>query len=237
MKKLTLTALMIFGVITLFAQNHKGWWQVGASLGGADYNNSYSETSYSYIPTTYSSKGNGFSLYVNPTLGYYVTDKLVLGGSVYLSPYTGKYTNSQSNSTATSETKYSYFAISIGPMLKCYLGKNQGKGMPYFMVDENMTWYPGYKSTYTSSTGGGSTDRYDKYSYWNTDAVLGYEHFLNEHIGLNFAVGYRYTYYKYTVNVDQITGTDYKYSSKGHYHDATFSLGLVMHLDWHKRRK
>ena len=240
MKKVMMSALALTLVITATAQNKKGNWLVGASLGSGSFGFGKSESSYSLSPTVSKSDYNSFSLAIFPSIGKYITDKAVIGIEPSIGFYSSKSDGSSSTSSATSTTKYSYPYFSIGPFGRFYFGKLNEKGMPFGQVNFGITFYPGLETTYTYSGPSPYTQKtkYENYVPWNVGARLGYEHFLNNVIGIQYYIGYSHNSYDYDYEVNYTSGggTDYT----GHYEsDAgsiNFGAGLLIHLNCNKKK-
>ncbi len=241
MKKISICALALLTAFTMQAQNKKGNLLAGVNFGGSGISFGNSETSYSYIPSTlFKQKNNSFSLSINPNIGFYISDNFVVGGNITINPYTYKYDNSNTGSTTTSQSKYHAIYLGIGPYGRFYFGDNKGKGMPFLQVNTGINFVPGYKYDYTTSTGSNDyTEKYNSYTSWNAEAQLGYEHFINEIIGIQYALGYSYRYYKYTTSVDFVSSglTDYASSYKNNSGSINFTVGLAIHLSCKKKVK
>ena len=113
----------------------------------------------------------------------------------------------------------------------------------------------------SNSSGTKYTYKYKKYSSWNAGAQIGYEHFLNSAIGLQYYLGYSFSHYQTISEYDYPTGTDYTYDSqlaaqrpsaasharilgrgiclrgKSNSNGISFGVGLQIHLDWLNKKK
>jgi hypothetical protein len=69
----------------------------------------------------------------------------------------------------------------------------------------------------------------------SADIQLGYEHYLNPTIGLQYYVGYSFDAYSYDTKYDYVTGTDPDYTYKSYYHGFSFGVGLQIHLSPEKK--
>jgi hypothetical protein len=218
--------------IQVFAQNKKGNMIVGTNFGIVQYSTGTTESSNSLSSNVSKNKGNSFYLSVNPNIGFYLNDKTVLGGGITLAPYTSKNDNTSTGTATTTTTKTTYFYVGIGPYLREYLGTNNDKGMPFVQLNAGINFYPGYKNTYSNSTNTFAyTYKYSGYTNWMLGAQVGYEHFLNNIIGLIYSIGYSYYNYNYDYNVDYtIGGTDYTGTSKGNTSYINVNIGLNVHL-------
>lgn len=228
-----LGALALLSVITLQAQNKKGNLMIGTYVGSGSYVSSNYKTTYSYSPTEYKSEYKTFNIGIGPEVGWYITDRLVIGTSLNLSYYhqTSKSTNS--SSTSSSSGTYSYFSFSAGPSVWLYLGKNNDKGMPFVWLGGGIGFYPSDNSSYKNDP---LTYDYSykskNYVFWNFGPRVGYEHFFNKHFGLQYYIGYNYNHSSYKYNVTYTTGgTDYSYKTKYNSGGVTFGVGVNLHLD------
>jgi hypothetical protein len=236
MKRILFFMIAMIICSQLFAQNKKGNWVAGTSFGSTGYSSGENESSNSTSTNVSKSESNSFYFSLNPYLGKYVTDNVVVGASVSLSPYSSKSDNSSTGSSTTYEYKTSYFYVGVGPFARFYLMSKNPKGAPYIQVNTGLNFYPGYKSTYTPNTGTGYKVTYDKYTSWNAGAAVGYEHFLNAVIGFFYTLGYSYNHNNYEYTYDYVSGTDFTGKSESHSHNITFAVGLNIHLQSLKKK-
>ena len=239
MKKISICVLALLTVFTIQAQNKKGNHLVGVSVGSGSYNSNKNDYFYSTSTTTYNGDSKNFSIGIGPEVGWYLTDNFVVGTYLGLSYYHSKYNSGNSVTTVTSNSNSSSLYFSMGPYARLYLGKNNSKGMPYISLLTGLSFYP--------SDNGESSNSINTYHYtyktknyfsWNIGPRVGYEHFLNQHIGLHYYLGYNYTKYKTKYDYDYtVGGTDYSYTYNSHTHNITFGVGLQIHLDCEKKKK
>ena len=109
--------------------------------------------------------------------------------------------------------------------------------MPYAEVGAAINFYPGYKGEYIPGTGTGYTYDYEDYHPWSASAELGYEHFLNSFIGLQYYIAYSYYKYKYNTVYHTPSLPDASYFAEGHTNSITFGVGLKVHLDCARKKK
>jgi hypothetical protein len=232
MKRFFLPLFALLIVTGASAQNKQGNWIVGTSIGSAGYNFSHSNSTYSYIPgTEYINDGTGFNIGIFPNAGYYVTDRLVIGAEVDLSINTSKSNGSESPGAATSTSKTNYAGVGLSPFGRLYFSENK-TGSPFAQIDGGIMFYPGYKTTYSNSGGTEYTAEYKNYHPIHLGARVGYEHFINTVVGIEYYLGYQHSFYNYDYFVDYkgATGTDYSSSYKSNSGNLTFGAGLVIHL-------
>ena len=237
MKKTGICALALFTAFTIQAQNKKGNFLVGTSIGGAGISFGSSESNTAGSTTISKSDNSSFNISVYPTVGLYVSDNVVIGTYFSLGFYHSKNDNSNNISTATSTNKSSYGSFGLGPFARFYFGDNKGKGMPWTEVNTGISFYPGYKGEYTPSTGTGYKYEYKKYHPWNAGVKVGYEHFINPTIGIQYYVGYSYSQYKYDTFYDYPSIPDVTYEYKSNSSNINFGVGLQVHLMCTKKGK
>src|SRR5258708_23978173 len=158
MKRIFFPMIAMIICFQSFAQNKKGYCIVGTSIGSTGYSTGSSESSNSSSSTVTKTDNNSFYLSINPYMGKYVTDNIVVGAGLTLAPYSSK-----STVTGSYESKFSYFLIQIGPFARFYFGDKNSKGSPFIQVNTGLNFYPGYKSTFAPSSRTVYTATYDKY--------------------------------------------------------------------------
>lgn len=235
MKKLSLLVAGCFSLLSAFSQVEKGTKLVGVGLGSISYTNSDSRTTYSNTPTIYNSDGNSFSISINPNVAWFVADNLAVGAGVSVSFYSSKSNSSNTGSTTTSESKSTQPSFYIGPLARYYFG-GSSKGMPFAQVNFQYGIYGG-KSESKTSTGASSETKTKPKGDWNAGATFGYEHFLNQNIGLFASVGFNYGKSKTSYEYRPSTGTGYDYTSEYSRFYIPVNVGLQVHILGKKNRK
>lgn len=234
MKKITLCVCMLMGIF-MNAQTEKGNMLVGVGIGSISFTSSDSETTYSNTPTEYNSKGNSFSISVNPNVAWFIADNFALGGGVSLSFYSSKSDSDNTGSTTTSESKSTQPAFYIGPMARYYFGKS-ASGKPFVQANAQYG-IAGGKSESSTSTGASSETSTKPKGDWNAGATIGYEHFLNQYVGLYFSIGVNYGQSKTSYEYRPSTGTGYDYTSTYSRVYVPVNVGLQVHLPCRKANK
>jgi len=237
MKNLLSAAIALIISMQLFSQNKKGNWMVGTYIGSTGASFGKSESSASGSPTINKSKGNSFNIGVGPSIGYYFSDNMVIGTSFGLSYYNSKSDNSNTTTTNTYESKYHYVYFSLGPYGRFYLGKNNGKGMPFVQLNAGISLYPGYKGEYNPSTGTGYTYETEDYHPLYAGVQFGYEHFLNTVLGLQYYIGYSYSHSDYNTVYHYPSSPDISYNNTNNNHNINFGVGLVLHFECTKKKR
>jgi hypothetical protein len=227
MKKILFLALLISSTSTI-AQFSKGDKLVGVGFGGLSYTNSDSKTSYSNTPTVYNSDGNSFSISVNPSVAWFVQDRLAVGGSISVSFYTSNSESSNTSSSNTSTSKYNQPAVYIGPYARLYFG-GSAKGMPFVQANAQYGFYGG---TSTSKTSGGSSSETTTKPKgdWNAGLAFGYEHMITPNVGFYGSLGFNYGKSKTTYEYRPSTGTGYDYTSDYSRFYIPVNVGLQVHI-------
>jgi len=213
-----------------FAEHKKGQIVIGTYLGSGSWYSSTSDSSSSAYPGISKSEYTSWGFGLGPEVGYFIADNIVLGTYLGVNFNGSKSDSSSTTSSFKSTSKYNAIYFSVGPFGRFYFGGG-AKGSPYVQVNAGASFYPSYKGTYTPSTGTGYDYKYKTYSSWNLGLMLGYEHFLNSFVALQYYVGYGFSSYKTTSEYDYASGTDptYDYSSKTN--SLEFGVGLQIFLD------
>jgi len=228
MKKLILFFIACITVISVSAQTEKGSRLIGVGLGSLSYTNSTSKTSYSNTPTVYNSDGNSFSISVNPNIGWFVKDRVAVGGGVSVSFYSSKSNSSNTGSSTTSESTSTQPSFYIGPYVRYYFSGSKS-GMPFLQANAQYGIYGG-KSKSKTSTGSSSETTTHPKGDWNAGATFGYEHFVSSYVGLYFSVGFNYGSSKTEYEYAPSTGTGYNYTSQYSRWYIPVQVGLQVHL-------
>src|SRR5690242_14582632 len=238
MKKFCICVLALSTSMVMMGQNKKGNHLVGVTLGSGGFSSSKYDYMYSSTTVTYNGDSKSFNIGISPDVGCYLTDRFVLGASVGLSYNHSSGSSGNSTTTVTSSSKANSLYFSLGPYGRLYLGKNNGKGMPYIQLNTGLSFYPSDDGeAFNSSNTYHYTYKTRKYFSWNLGPRFGYEHFFNESLGLHYYIGYNYSKYKYTYEYDySVGGTDYSYTYDAHSHNIVFGVGLQMHLDCKKKK-
>lgn len=228
MKKIILLMAGCFSLVTGFSQVSKGDKMIGVGLASISYTSSKSNTSYSNTTTEYDSKGNSFSISVNPTVGWFVSNGLAVGTSVSISFYSSTSNSSNTANTNTTKSTSTQPSFYIGPFVRYYFG-GSSKGMPFVQAGGQYGIYGG-KSKSTPNTGTGSETKTKPKGDWNAGAFFGYEHFISQYVGLYGTIGFNYGSSKTTYEYRPGSGTGYDYTSTYSRWYIPVSVGLQVHL-------
>lgn len=239
MKKVMIGALALVAAFTVQAQNKKGNLMIGTYVGSGSYSSSNYKSTYSYAPATeYKSEYKSFSIGVGPEIGWYITDRLVLGTSLGLSYYHQTSKSSNTTTTNTSSSKSNSFSFSAGPSARLYFGEKNDKGAPFVWLGANISFYPSDNTSYKNDPlTYDYTYKTKNYVSWGFGPRVGYEHFFNQHVGLQYYIGYTYSHYSTTYTYDYtVGGTDFSYKTKYNAGGINFGAGLNFHLEKNKKK-
>jgi hypothetical protein len=237
MKRILIPVLILAVAVAAFPQNKKGNLLIGTYLGSTGLSFGSSESGSSSSTDRSKSDSSGFSIGIGPSIGYFLTDKLVLGTSLSISYGTSRYENSYTESDYTSKSDSHSLYLSIGPFVRYYLGAPNAKRMPYVHVSAGTSLYPSYGGHYETSNDYEYDYSYKSYSSWNAGVQLGYEHFVNSVIGLQYYVGYSFSHYSYEYKYEYPDSPDYTSDYKSTSHGLNVGVGIQIHLDWLNRNR
>lgn len=231
MKKLILVAIFYSATTAaLFAQTSKGILFVGTSVGSITYASNNSDFNYAdsgFKKTT----NHNFGIGINPHLGVFVTNHLVVGGSLGFNIASNK---TDANSTETNllnnNTKTNTFTINAGPFARYYFFNSTPSHNLFFaQLDAKVGTGSG------SSSGNGdnvantftSTGKISKIFEWNAGGSIGFTHFIQKNIGLDFSAGYTYGMHK----DHDLTTTNYTAKSGGATSVSASTYDLTQHTN------
>ena len=204
-----LAAISIMAGISANAQFRKGDKMVGASVGSFFFNSGGSDVS---IPQSrgYSSNTNSWGIIIEPAIGFFISSKTAIGGTLFINPSSQK-TSYEDGGTTFQEDQKSDFSLGVGAFARNYFGTNSSSLMPFGQFGfntginssgtEGFRYYdsnPDYKTSYDGNSSGGF--------FLNTTLQVGASKMMGENAALDFYVGYNYSYNKNTFKT--ITSTD-----------------------------
>jgi len=157
------------------AQTEKGRWTIGTQLGNFTYQKQ--ENGYSY-----------FTGSVSPSVGYFVTDGLVVGtgiplsfGSTRYGQYYASFYNLRQNSVS----------IGLAPFIRYYFG--QAKLKPFVGIAYSYSRTTGNSKT---DTAGGSESKTKGYTTAFTPTI-GLAYFVTRNLGLTASLNYNINHVEY----------------------------------------
>ncbi|GEM_PF-1172703 len=194
LKSFILTLLSCFIITTIFSQTQKGNILISNNLAAM----SYSSTSISYTnstPNFKEPKRNKININVTPSLAYFIANNIAIGTSL-----TYGYVNNMRkpiidpNTGEELKQKNASHAIYLGPMARYYfVGSNSGK---LFVQASFQFGFKTEKNDYLSPPDLGSNIKTKYKGAWNSGINIGYEHFINQYIGIIASVGVSYGKFK-----------------------------------------
>lgn len=183
------------------AQFKKGDKMVGASVASIFFNSGGSDVSFPQGITGYSSKTSSYGLKIDPSFGWFISEKTVVGAALNINP-SGQKVRYEDLGTTFQEDKSTSFNIGVGGFLRNYFG-NKSSFMPFGQFGFNaginsstadgfkyFTGTPNYKVSYDGKSSGGF--------FANAILQLGLTKMMGEYTGLDFYLGYNYSYNKNT---------------------------------------
>ena len=242
--------LAVFCFKNVQAQFAKGTVLVEGSLGNISYNKSdYTYEYFNTIPTTSTKsdyKSFGFGL--NPLVGFFVTNKLVLGTSLSIYFSSSKSNSLRSTGIKSSDGKSSYVSLGISPFVRYYFaGCKSQKTMFYGQVAGGVSTDLSNKSEYNYYNSAGVFTNSYKYNYpkkyftYNALVLVGMNHMLSQNVALNMGIGYNYsnstqTSNSISTNSSGVSTTSSNTKNTNKYSGINWSLGFTMFIP-HKKGK
>ena len=174
----------------------------GATVSSIFYNSGKSEYSYPPPTTGFTSNVSSYGISLTPSLGWFVSDNTAIGASFFLNTSQNK-TNDVSDATGNTfnKDKSTRFNIGIGGFARNYF-KTDGNMLPFGQF--NLNFGTGSSTTKGFTFSGGDKYTYDGKSsgdfFINSGLNLGLTKILNNNTGLDFFIGYNYSYTKNTFN-------------------------------------
>jgi hypothetical protein len=230
--------LTILLSLNSFAQFQKGTRTIGFNIGSAGFSNVGADYTNNNGNAIGSEKTNRFSLSLSPSLGWFINEKVLVGGNVTVnissSKYTSGITDDQSNG----------FTAGVGFFGRYYF--SDAGFMPYGQAglgvsfgSTSFEWVRDFRVTNNSIHKGTG----DQKSIFNLNAGvgLGLTKMINKNVGLDFGVGYNFTntsysyaannniQYQTTPTTSDEVKTNYKYS--GFTNAGSVSAGILIFLD------
>jgi hypothetical protein len=208
-KKFIAKTILILCIVTTifnasFAQLKKGNLLVEASFGNIGYSKYDSKNESVGATTKYDGSSFSFNLY--PRVGFFVSDKFVVGAEVDIYTGSSKYNYFNATGAKSSDSKSSSTTLGVLPFVRYYFAASKngksffygqaGGGIHIDVANNNES--RGYSSSTGLPTYTSKTNYIKKYSTVSGNASLGWNHFLSDNVALNFNLGYRYNQNKYS---------------------------------------
>ncbi|MBE2231371.1 MAG: hypothetical protein IAE96_12055 [Chitinophagaceae bacterium] len=185
-------------ILSASAQFQRGDKMIGSSVGTLSLSSGTADIEVSSIGSN-TSRITGYSILINPSAGWFVSENTVAGISLSLNPNSKKTTYEQSGSTYQRD-KNNGFSIGIGGWARQYF--SGGSLLPFGQLALNGGlstlktegfFYGGaglgaYKTSYKGSSNGGS--------FVNAALSAGATKMLGQNAGLDIFLGYTFSYNK-----------------------------------------
>ena len=240
-----LPVMLLFFSGVVNAQFKKGDRMAGASVASVLYNSGSSDVTVASIGNS-TSKITTYNINISPLLGWFISDNTAVGVSLNINP-TGNKTTYEQNGTTFLSDKSNNFNFGLGGFARHYL-HSSGSMIPFGQVSlnagisnlktEGFSYNtPGYyKTTYDGSSSGGF--------FFNATFVAGLTKILEEYTGLDFYIGYAYSYNKNTfkkTTLYYLTSSDTNPSTGKNETTTKFTnhgvlLGVGFQVFLHKRK-
>lgn len=196
-KPFLLITLLVIG-ITGNAQLKKGNKLVGFSVGSAFFNNTSNERSNNLTSSVIETDNFGIS--INPSMGWFVSDDVIIGFSPSVSFDKQKQVGKGTNGNTFLIDELSSYSVSLGGFARYYF-RGQNSMLRFFgQYNLSLGISGGKNDGFEYESLGIYVDRYDtKFSGGfaaNTGINLGASKFLNEHTSVDFYIGYTFSYSK-----------------------------------------
>lgn len=233
--------LLLFITSSVTAQFGKGMRMPGVTLGSAFFNSGKTE----FTPTSPNTSGytshinsGGFSL--SPSLGWFVTNDIVVGGQL-IAGYSYDKNIDEQNDVTFRKNVYKTFNVGLGAFVRKYF-ITQGSYIPFAQAtvsggigstnSDGFLYATNYKETYAGKSSGDF--------FANAGITLGVTKMLNDHIGIDISAGYLYSYNKRTFKTTTKRDLDYNGSideegveettTKKNNHGFTVGFGFQLFL-------
>ena len=201
MRKSILLIVSGFFYIASSAQFKKGDRMVGANVASMVFNSGTADITVAQIGSN-TSKITGYNVSINPNMAWFISENTAVGASLNLNPFSNKTTYEQNGSTYQSD-KSNNFNFGLGGFVRHYLS-HKGNLAPFGQMGVNGGistlktdgfFYGGsgptaYKSTYEGKGSGGF--------FFNANFLAGMTKMVGDHTGLDFYIGYNFSYNKNT---------------------------------------
>ncbi len=237
MKKLIFASLF-FIALSSYGQFTKGTRTVGLSIGSLGFSNFQQTFDYG-SGGTFSDINNTLNISINPSMGKFISDVLLVGGGVTINFSNSKYDGGTKNNTGNTLTagvngfgRYYFGTTGFMPYGQVSLGAGFGSGKRD--GDEKGTYTSG--QTYSSKY----SEKFDGIFDITAGAGVGLTKLVTKNIGLDLGLTYQFNRrsYKYSsvndlVFTNPTGGEQRKGNNKytGTSNNVQFSVGFLIFLD------
>jgi hypothetical protein len=238
-KTILIFAGCLLAITSVKAQLAKGNLFIGTGLGTTTYN--FGTYTYTYPDANVKTQDEkDYSLTLSPSIGVFLTDHLIFGGSLGLS-----YSNEKINETSTIDnylvdnTTSNTTTATIGPFVRYYFFDAQPtKTVFYFQADAGVG-FGGGSSTgstlSTANTSATSSGNINGLFIFKAGGALGLTHFIQKNIGLDVSVGYTYDdeSYNTTANTQSTTAGGVVSSASNSFKAKVPQNGIALSAGFH----
>ncbi len=193
---------MTFFATSPFCQFSKGDQMIGANIGAIFFNNTKADIKVGNVSSSSDTRNVGLN--INPSMGWFISEKIAVGATLLINPNSQKITY-ELGGTTYQEDKSKTFNIGAGGFVRNYFS-GRGEFLPFGQLSVNAGisslntdgFYYGslgtmsYKLTYEGESSAGF--------FMNSSLSLGFTRKFNEFTALDLFVGYTYSYSKNTFN-------------------------------------
>ncbi len=237
MKKLIFASLF-FIALGSYGQFTKGTRTVGLSIGGLGFTNFQQTADYGNLGSS-TNITNTVSVSINPSMGKFISDVLLVGGGVTINFSNSKYDGGTSNQTGNTVTggvngfgRYYFGTTGFMPYGQVSLGAGFGSGKKDGDIKGTYPSGQTYSSKYS--------EKFDGIIDLTAGAGVGLTKLVTKNIGLDLGLTYQFNSrsYKYSsvndlVFTNPVGGeqqkSNYKYT--GTSNNVQFSVGFLIFLD------
>lgn len=222
------------------AQFKKGQLMPGITVGSIFFNSG--KTTYSAPPPTngYTSNTNSVGINLTPSLGWFITDRTVVGGRLSANYRYDKYVDASNNVTfRKKEDRITQWGL--GAFVRNYFSQ-AGRFIPFGQLaadgglgsarTEGFNYTSSYRESYKGKSGSSS--------FFNAGVSVGVTRLLSDQVGLDLAVGYTFshTQQKFTTDTFRDVGIDgtidetlkSEVSTRMNNHGVTLAMGIQVFI-------
>lgn len=237
---LLVLALILTTGTAVKAQFKKGQLMPGITVGSIFFNSG--KTVYSAPPPTsgYTSNTNSVGISLSPSLGWFITDRTVVGGRFSGNYRYDKYLDASNNVTFRKKEDR-IMQWGLGAFVRNYFSQ-AGRFIPFGQVavdgglgsarTEGFNYTSTYRETYKGKSGSSS--------FVNAGVSAGVTRLLGDQVGLDLAIGYTFshTQQKFTTDTFRDVGIDgtidetlkSEVTTRMNNHGVTLSMGIQVFI-------
>ncbi len=212
--------------LTNYAQTKKGTKLVGAGIGLA----SFSHEKIDGRTNVYIQEGEKrtLNISINPSMLWFMADNFALGGLINAGLVTENNEPSDSYLTTFSDK---HLSVSLGPVARYYFG-GSNKGKPFTEALFQINIFDKSTLNYSSETNGIYNEITEKIkNSWTSGIAVGYEHFLNNTIGVFATIGFTYSKYNFVLHQTSLNNPSYSGNRKQSVISLPINVGAAIHFN------